>query len=273
MLQYFVDEAGDPTLFARRKRLIVGSQGCSRNFMLGKLDVHDPESLSRDMEALRAELLGDPYFKNVPSMQAEAGKTALAFHAKDDRPEVRREVFKLLMKPEHDMRFYAVVRDKIALTDYVKQQNERDSTYRYQPNEVYDTLVTELFRTFHGAVDFVDICYAVRGTKPRTEAFDAALIEAEREFVRSFGFPHPNQWAVRPSTPKQEAGLQAVDYFLWALQRFYEKQEDGFVEMLWSKISSVYDMDVTEDGRRGVRYGPKKPLTLAARERRKNRRI
>jgi len=45
------------------------------------------------------------------------------------------------------------------------------------------------------------------------------------------------------------------------------KQKDGFVEMLWSKMKSVYDIDFIEDGRRGVRYGHNKPLTLAARER------
>lgn len=273
ILYYFVDEAGDTTLFARRKRLIVGNKGCSRYFMLGKLDVAAPDRLAKDLATLRAELLADPYFKNVPSMQPVAGKTALTFHAKDDRPEVRREVFKLLMKPEHELRFYAVVRDKIALADYVKQQNERDPSYRYRQNEVYDTLVTELFRPFHSVVDFVDICYATRGAKPRTKAFEAALVEAEREFERSFGFQYPNPWKVRASTPKQEAGLQAVDYFLWTLQRFYEKQEDGFVEMLWSKIKLVHDLDFIEDGRRGVRYGPKKPLTLAARTRKKDRRI
>jgi hypothetical protein len=40
--------------------------------------------------------LADPYFKGVPSMQADAKKTALFFHAKDDLPEVRREVFRVL---------------------------------------------------------------------------------------------------------------------------------------------------------------------------------
>lgn len=36
--------------------------------MLGKLDIDDPDQLSKDLEVLRADLLADPYFKNVPSM-------------------------------------------------------------------------------------------------------------------------------------------------------------------------------------------------------------
>ncbi len=93
---YFVDEAGDATLFDRHGRIIVGTEGCSRYFILGLLNNPQPDRLGRDLEELRASLLSDPYFAKVPSMQPEAKKTALAFHAKDDVPEVRREVFHLL---------------------------------------------------------------------------------------------------------------------------------------------------------------------------------
>lgn len=38
-----------------------------------------------------------PFLKAVPSMQLERKRTAIAFHAKDDCAEVRREVFKILL--------------------------------------------------------------------------------------------------------------------------------------------------------------------------------
>ena len=93
---YFVDEAGDGTLFNKKGRVIVGTEGCSRYFILGLVDISDPDGVGCKLQNLRARLLEDPYFKGVPSMQPEAGKTAVAFHAKDDLPEVRREVFSLL---------------------------------------------------------------------------------------------------------------------------------------------------------------------------------
>lgn len=46
IIQYFVDEAGDPTLFSRKGRLIVGDDGCSRFFILGKLEIEEPDDLS-----------------------------------------------------------------------------------------------------------------------------------------------------------------------------------------------------------------------------------
>jgi hypothetical protein len=94
---YFVDEAGDGNIFNHRKELVVGQEGCSAFFILGLLDVVEPEQLENDVSRLRAELLADPYLSKVPSMQPGQRKTAFAFHAKDDCPEVRREVFRMLV--------------------------------------------------------------------------------------------------------------------------------------------------------------------------------
>ena len=54
--RYFVDEAGDPVLFNRRKRVVVGNQGCSTYFILGLLDIIDPVRLDRAMTDLRQQL-------------------------------------------------------------------------------------------------------------------------------------------------------------------------------------------------------------------------
>ncbi len=121
---YFVDEAGDTTLFDAMGQVIAGTEGCSSYFLLGVLDIADPDALGSELFALRTSLLADPYFKKVPSMQPAAKKTALAFHAKDDVAEVRREVFALLRR--HELRFFAAVRNKHKVVEYVRQRNERD---------------------------------------------------------------------------------------------------------------------------------------------------
>jgi len=48
---------------------------------------------------------------------------------------------------------------------------------------------------------------------------------------------------IRAGTPRDFAGLQAVDYFLWALQRLYEKDEDRYWETIRSRVKLVYDRD------------------------------
>jgi hypothetical protein len=79
--QLFVDEAGDPTLFHSSGKPIVDTPGCTRFFMLGKLEVDNPPALSAKLEKLRKELLADPYFSGVESLKPERKRTALLFHA------------------------------------------------------------------------------------------------------------------------------------------------------------------------------------------------
>jgi hypothetical protein len=78
-VNYFVDEAGDTTLFGRHGKVMVGTEMVSRFFMVARLEVPDVEALAADIAALRAELLSDPLLNSVPSMQVAAGKTALFF--------------------------------------------------------------------------------------------------------------------------------------------------------------------------------------------------
>ncbi len=166
---YHVDEAGDATLFNRHGKLIVGNEGCSTYFILGLLDVPAPELLEQELRELHERLLADPYLKGIPSMQPEAKKTALAFHAKDDVPEVRREVYSLLMR--HELKFFALVRDKRRIAELVLEHRKAKPGYRYHPNQLYDRCVSRLFKERLHKDDGYRIEFAKRGNKDRTTAF------------------------------------------------------------------------------------------------------
>ena len=46
---FFVDEAGDTTIFGQRGKVLIGEQGCSRYFMLGVLDIPNPVVLQDEL--------------------------------------------------------------------------------------------------------------------------------------------------------------------------------------------------------------------------------
>lgn len=255
---YFVDEAGDPTLFDARGNVLPGREGCSRFFILGVLDVADPSSLGAELNGLRTQLLADAYFRDVPSMQPAQRKTAIAFHAKDDVPEVRREVFRVLMR--HELKFFAVVRDKQRVLDYVRQRNRNDSQYRYRPNEQYDTMVSRLFKNRLHLTPEVDVCFAERGKSDRSAALRQALETARLRFESTWQRPVSAAIHARQSTPVREVALQAADYFLWALQRYFERAESRFIELVWSKVGLVHAVDETDVAPYGTYYTKKKPL-------------
>jgi hypothetical protein len=54
--------------------------------------------------------------------------------------------------------------------------------------------------------------------------------------------------------------LQAVDYFLWAFQRHYERGEGRYAELVWEKVVEVDDLDAVAAGRKGVVYNKNRPL-------------
>ncbi|MGA2489913.1 MAG: DUF3800 domain-containing protein [Anaerolineales bacterium] len=262
---YFVDEAGDGTLFNPRGKVIIGTPGCSRFFILGMLQVDDPTALAIALHNLRKHLLADPYFKDVPSMQPWARKTALAFHAKDDPQEVRRDAFELLHGLD-GLRFFAVVHDKQSVLDYVRDRNAREPAYRYNANELYDFMVRRLLRDRLHQYGEYEITFSKRGKSDRTEALHAALNIARKRFEARQNISSNAPITITASTPPLSGCLQAADYFNWALQRLFEQGEDRFVIYLWDKFRLVVDMDDTRKAEYGAYYNKKRPLTRAALE-------
>lgn len=268
---YFVDEAGDTTLFGRYGKVLVGTEAVSRFFMVGRLEVEDAAALDADVTALRAELLADPLLKAVPSMQPATGKTALFFHAKDDVPEVRHAVFKLLLK--HEMRFSAVVKEKHHMLADVRAHEAANPKFRYNADGhgVYDDLIARLFGRFGEFGAQRHITFAVRGSKPRTAALKTVLDNIDKGFEGDFGFAPHGHTVVRSCYPPQSAGLQACDYLLWALQRFYERNEERYLQAMWPKFMRVLDLDAPAPKTKGkpvyagVEFNEKHPLTLESR--------
>lgn len=261
--RYFVDESGDGVIFAHHGRILIGQEGCSRFFMLGLLEIADPLSLGIEMKDLRTKLMTDEYFKDVPSMQPNQNKTAVAFHAKDDLPEVRREVFHLL-KTTPGLRFFAVVTDKFRVLEYVRERNTREPEYSYNPNELYDYLVRRLFKERLHKDKGYEITFSKRGKSDRTKALNDAILISRDRFLSKWGKTSSANIQVGASLPAQNAGLQAVDYFLWALQRVYTANEDRYISLLSNSIGLIHDIDDHRQAEYGVYYNKKMPLSVEA---------
>lgn len=259
---YFVDEHGDGTLFDAKGRVIVGKDGCSAHFALGLLDVPDPAALTAALDELRRNILVDPFFRGVESLKPERRKTALAFHAKDDVAEVRMLVFQLLAR--HEIRFHAVIRSKAALVTEVRRRNERSATYRYTQNSLYDEMVKRLFKNRLHKDDGYRICFASRGRADRTAALKIALEVARANFRAKWGIEADAPIEVSCSSSATSGPLQAVDYFLWALQRVYTRHEDRFLRLLWPRVSLVVDVDDRRKSQAGRYYSGDNILTSDA---------
>jgi len=218
----------------------------------------DPEEAGKALEDLRTELLADPYFKGVPSMQPASGKTARYFHAKDDVPEVRREVFRLLRSMAAKVQ--VVIRHKTALIDFARRL--LSSGERLTAHDVYDDMVARLFRNLLHKADENRITFARRGKRDRSSALAEAIDRARRNFERKWHRPSKRPTTIRSQFASRCAGFQIIDYYLWALQRMFERHEDRYFEFLRPHYRLVIDLDDKRNHEHGEYYSDHNPLEL-----------
>lgn len=108
---------------------------------------------------------------------------------------------------------------------------------------IYDELVTSIFENRLHLASANHIVFARRGKSNRNLALNNAIALAKRKFDMKWrkGIDRPT--TIASSTPSDSAGLQVVDYYLWALQRMIERREDRFFKMLARAYRLVLDRD------------------------------
>jgi hypothetical protein len=258
---YFIDESGDLVLFDASGRCIVGQPGVSRTFTLGAAWIKNPEALQSDLAFLRLKLLGDGYFSGVPSFQPEARKTALYFHAKDDLPEVRREVFQVLRA--HEMHVVVAIRRKNILADFAARRFA-ETGVKVTDHEIYDGLVERVMRDCLHLAEHSHIWFARRGKRERKQALESVIAKARASFTAyhaealaaRMGDRQP-QTTIYSAHASEVAGLQAIDYCLWALSRVLERGEMRYFEYLKPKYRMICDIDDVRRRATGEYYNAK----------------
>lgn len=229
---YFVDESGDPVFYDAKGQLILGKESVSPLLIIGFIRTTNPVLIRNQLEGLRAEIVKDPYLSGIPSIT----KTAESFHAKDDCPEVREKVFKLIANLNFSAEVY--VERKIE-NIFVKRHNRRELAF-------YDDIVSKLFENKLHVASENKIYYAVRGNRLRQEPLEKAIMQAKSKFETKKNTKTETSITVQAQTPNGEPCLQVIDYVNWAIQRAYLRKEVRFLSVIESKLKylvDIYDTD------------------------------
>jgi hypothetical protein len=225
---FFVDESGDATFYDRRGNLIVGQRGCSPILILGLVETQSPDALRRAILSLQEEVVHDAYFQEFPSIK----RTAIAFHAKDDVPEIRYRFFKLLSTLPFQAQF--VVARKI---ERVFRNN-----FNARENAFYDHLVAHLFQNLLHRYQHNFIYFAKRGSRDRQAPLSTAIQRGLERFEEKWGKRVTTTFEVRAQTPKGEPGLSVVDYMNWAVYRAFTRGEMRYYRVVEEKVSLLVDL-------------------------------
>jgi len=142
----------------------------------------------------------------------------------------------------------------------MKFQNRLKLTKRGRA--LYDELVSRLFRNVLHKADENRIMFARRGKNDRREALESAIQKAKLRFSQKWGVGHDRPTSIDAGHPWENVGLQIVDYYLWAVQRLYERGEDRFFRAVQSDYRLIMDIDNKENKPYGEWFCDRNPLTL-----------
>ncbi len=126
----------------------------------------------------------------------------------------------------------------------------------------FDDLVKRIFKNLLHKADENHIVFAYRGSSDRKEALEKAIVRAKQNFAAKWGIPSDKPTHVHSAFPADFVGLQIVDYYLWALQRLYEREEDRFFLLLRNDYRLIMDLDDKRHKPYGEWYKDSNPLTL-----------
>ncbi len=243
---YYVDESGDPNFLGRGKKDLLATGMASAYFMVGYLELESPQELNHRFTAIREELAADEFINVIPSVH----HSLRCFHANKDCREVQERVFKALKAV--DFRFHAVVITKRMDQFLGKFQGQRGNLYGY--------MVERLMEQRLHLYPAIDIYFAKMDSVINEENMWLALEHAKARMLAKY--PQVEHGAIHffMQQPHQLAGLQAVDYCLWAIHRVYNHRDFRYYNFLQDKIGLVHDLSYGKEYY-GTYFNKAKPLT------------
>lgn len=143
--------------------------------------------------------------------------------------------------------------------EYVRYRNQSDPEYRYRANELYEHMTRRLLKTKLHKEERYRIVFARRKSATEARALQEAIALAQRRFCEEHTLMSVSEVEVVSEVPRDHGGLQAVDYFLWALQRYWERGKERYLSFLMPKVSLIHDIDDTGKDAYGRYYTRDKP--------------
>lgn len=195
--------------------------------VVGFIETQEPTVIRKGVLDLQREICSDPYFQNVPSL----AKTANAFHATDDTPEIRYLFYKRIMEFKFKAQFIVARKiEKVFRNDFNADENS-----------FYDHLVGKAFRYVLHRYKNNHITFAVRGSRERQRPMSNAIISAKQSFTNEYG-QVDTKIDIQPQSPKGEPCLSVIDYMIWAIQRAYTKGEMRYYDYVADKVRYILDL-------------------------------
>lgn len=93
----FIDESGDASFYAKRSKLLVGTDGFQPLLLLGLIVLEDKKEIYKKITSLQEDIKNDSLYNSLKCVSDPKG---WYFNARNDQPEIRTKFIELIRKLE-----------------------------------------------------------------------------------------------------------------------------------------------------------------------------
>ncbi len=236
---FFIDESGDPAFYAKRKKLLVGTEGFQPLLLIDMITLKDKATIRKKVLEFRKKVKDDPLYNSIPSV---ADPTGWYLHARGDSPEIRAKFVELLRDLEGFEAHVILGRKRLDL--FLKKHNGNEKEFYF--DLVYHLLMDRLTNE----KEYYQLFLSVRDSNTTTKLRDA-INKAVKQDNHRRERPLNIRFNCEIVRSKDAPEMSIVDYMLWALQRYILQGDGRFYKALIDKYNSIidlYDFEISESG-------------------------
>ena len=91
----YIDESGDASFYAKKNKLLVGTDGFQPLLLLGLIVLEDKKEIHKTILDLQTEIKNDSLYNSLKCVSNPKGWYC---HARNDQPEIRTKFIELIRK-------------------------------------------------------------------------------------------------------------------------------------------------------------------------------
>ncbi|MBC7847962.1 MAG: DUF3800 domain-containing protein [Flavobacterium sp.] len=216
----FIDESGDASFYAKKNKLLVGTDGFQPLLLLGLIVLEDKKQIHNTIKSLQEDIKNDTLYNSLKCVSNPKG---WYFHARNDQPEIRTKFIELIRKMEGFKSYIVIGRKRLDL--FHKKHNKSESEFYF--DIVYHLLKDRL----NDSSVFYQILLSTRagnsGEKLK-EAIEKAIERDNKKRKKPITIHYDCRTIPSDITPE----LSIIDYLMWALQRYILLKDSRFYNAL-----------------------------------------
>lgn len=245
----FIDESGDASFYAKKKKPLIGTEGFQPILLLGMVILEEKEEIHQGLVKFENLIKTDVLFNSLACVNNPKG---WYLHARADHTDIKLKFVEFLRKLDSFKTFVVIGRKR--LSTFQNKHNNNESEFYF--DMVYHLLKDRINDDGY----FYQIILAGRSGSSSIKLKEAIekAIERDNTFRKSqLNIKFSCTTAPSNKTPE----LSIIDYMLWILQRYILSGEARYFKTLQQKFSLIIDLYDIMNFKTNYYHRTKNPFT------------